>query len=383
MEWNMKSLRKPARWTMLLSTLAATTLLGGCHNMVKADVAEANVHEYLLTVTRPNQLQVIDTETNQVSRSCDVPGYFGSGSIAMSPDNRIAYVLSNKWEDVYGFDITNCNMVFSAKQSSAEETVKTFFSLAVSPDGKELYTIQNPVRVMDDRYEVEQPRLAVFDTSAGMDAQPLRTWPVDRRITKIATLESGEVLLGGGDLKAIDPKNGQTRTVSKLQNWERGPLWLTPDAFAVSSQGEHVGEFIMPYVTANFKDESMNFETADWWWGMSRVDLDAGTVEQRETVPFQFIVFAWITDPHNPDILYGAFNTLSKHDIKAQETLAVTDLDHTYYTINMKSDGSRIYIGGTSSDISVHDPETLEKTASIQLPGDMSTADMRLARLRE
>jgi hypothetical protein len=58
-------------------------------------------------------------------------------------------------------------------------------------------------------------------------------------------------------------------------------------------------------------------------------------------------------------------------------------MDHTYYTINMTSDGGTLYVGGTSSDISVHDPATLEKKGSIQLPGDMSTADMRLARLLE
>ncbi len=366
----------------LLSMLGITVFLSGCHTNVK-QAETTQEHEYLLTVTRPNQLQVIDTETNTISRACDIPGYFGSGSIAVSPDNRIAYVLSNKWEDIYGFDITNCKMVFSAKQSSSDVTVKSFFSVAVSPDGKELYTIQNPVRELDDRYEVMQPQLAVFDTTAGLDVKTARTWPVDRRITKIATMASGEVVLGGGDLKAINPKDGSVRILSKLQNWERGPTWLSPDAFAVSSQGEHVGEYIMPYVTAKFKDETMNFETADWWWGMSRIDLESGGVEQLETVPFQFIVFAWLTDPKDSNIIYGAFNTLSKHDIKAKKTISVTDLDHTYYTINMKADGSTLYVGGTSSDISIHDPETLKKKGSIQLPGDMSTADMRIARLQE
>lgn len=366
----------------MAALVGVTALLSGCSNNVKQATTSAP-HEYLLTVTRPNQLQVIDTQTNSIARSCDIPGIFGSGSIAMSPDNRTAYVLSNKWEDIYGFDITNCKMVFSAKQSTSDITIKSFFSITVSADGKELYTVQNPVRVLDDRYEVMQPQLAVFDTQAGFDVKTTRTWPVDRRITKIATLDNGEVILGGGDLKAINPKTGAVRTLSKLQNWERGSRWLTPDAFAVSSQGEHVGEFIMPYVTAQFKDETMNFETADWWWGMSRIDLESGSVEQLETIPFQFIVFAWVSDPHDSNIIYGAFNTLSKHNIKEKKTLAVTDMDHTYYTINMKSDGSTIYVGGTSSDISVHDPKTLEKKGTIQLPGDMSTADMRLAKVQE
>ena len=56
-------------------------------------------------------------------------------------------------------------------------------------------------------------------------------------------------------------------------------------------------------------------------------------------------------------------------------------MDHTYYNLNMTHDRT-IYVGGTSSDISIHDPDTLEKIGSIQLPGDMSTSAMRIAYLK-
>lgn len=38
------------------------------------------------------------------------------------------------------------------------------------------------------------------------------------------------------------------------------------------------------------------------------------------------------------------------------------DLDHTYYAINVASDGSELYVGGTTSDIAVHDTETFEQS---------------------
>ncbi|MGY8870136.1 MAG: quinohemoprotein amine dehydrogenase subunit beta [Pseudomonadales bacterium] len=366
----------------LLGAAGSTALLSGyaVGDTAQVNGMKAGGHEYLLTMSRPNQLHIIDTETKKLIRSCDVPGTFGAGAVLPSPDGRIAYVLSNKVEDVYGFDITDCKMVFSAKQSQNGERVKTFISLAISGDGKELYTVQNPTRKLNDRYEVLAPRLAVFNTEDGLDAKSVRTFPVDRRITKIMTMKNGEVILGGADIKAINPANGETRVLSALQNWARGADWIPPDAFAMFTQGEHVGEYIMPYFTIKWNGEPGDMEKAEFWWGMSRIDVATGEVDERETVPFEFIVFNWITDPADSNILYGSFNQLSKHDISKKKTIAVKDLDHTFYSINMDRDRT-IYIGGTSSDISVHNPDTLEKIGSIQLPGDMTTSDLRIARL--
>jgi quinohemoprotein amine dehydrogenase beta subunit len=341
----------------------------------------AAAEEFLLTVTRPGQLHVIDVKTHAILRSCDIPGDFGSGAMAIAPDGRSAYVLSNKMEDVYGFDIASCRIVFSARQSKGEVRVKSIQSIAVSTDGSELYTVQNPVRQLADRFEVLEPRLAVFRIADGLDAKAVRSFPVKRRITKIAATKTGEVILGGADIEAIDPRTGATRVVTALASWQRGPLWAPPDAFAMHSQGEHVGEYIMPYVTAKFADRRADPATAQWWWGMSRVDLATGKAERMETVPFEFIVFNFITDPKDRNILYGSFNTLSKHDIRRKKTVAVEQLPHTYYTLNITADGSTIFVGGASNDISVHEAATLKKIGQIQLPGDMSTADLRIARI--
>ncbi|MBB1488004.1 quinohemoprotein amine dehydrogenase subunit beta [Oceanospirillum sediminis] len=384
----LSKLTHSIRTLALGGLLGAGALLSGCAvTQQSADALpngmKAGGHEYLLTVTRPNQLHVIDTETDQLLRSCDVPGTFGNGGIAISPDGRTAYVLSNKWEDIYGFDITNCEITFSAKQSSGNVQIKSFISMAVSADGKELYTVQNPVRKHSDRFETMEPRLAVFNTADGMNAQPVRTFPVDRRITKIAAMHNGEVVLGGGDLKAINPKNGETRLITALQNWDRAPdKWVPPDAFAMHTMGEHVGEFIMPYFTIRWNGEPGDESKADFLWGHVRIDLKTAEVEMIEKVPFEFIVFNWVTDPNDKDVVYGSFNQLSKHNVKTGETLGVHGLDHTYYNINMTTDGNKLYVGGAGNTISVHNPATLERTGYLRMSGDMSTSDLRLAVLK-
>lgn len=369
---------KPTRAAQSVAVLGAALLLGGCAGS-GALRADAEAGDYLLTVTRPGHLQVIDAASHKLLRRCDVPGRFGSGALAPSPDGRRAYVLSNAWEDVVGFDLATCEVVFSAKQSAGPVHVKSFQSIAVSPDGKELYTVKNAVEHKADRMQVLEPQLAVYNIADGLGAKPVRSFPVPRRITKIAATGTGEVILGGADLQAIDVHSGAIRTVSALASWERGPGWAPPDAFAMHSQGEHVGEYVMPYVTAQFKDDKQDPATADWWWGMSRVDLATGKAEQSEIFPFEFIVFTIVSDPRDRNIFYGAFNTVSKHDVAKKETLAKVDLDRTYYAINISRDGRKLYIGGGSNQISVHDSETLAQVDTITLSGDMATSDLRIA----
>jgi len=373
----LMSLIPKLRGLRAAGVLAAAALATACATPAQKS-ATADT-EYLLTVSRPGLLHVIDMKTDRIARSCELPGKFGSGALVPAPDGRHAFVLGNLWEDVYGFELDTCKLVFSARQSEGDVTVKTVQSLAVSADGSELYTVQNPVRRGADRFEVLQPRLAVYRIADGLDAKPVRSFPVKRRITKIAATAGGEVILGGADVEAIDVRSGAVRTVSALASWDRGPGWLTPDAFAMHSQGEHLNEYVMPYVTAKFADDKQDMASAEWWWGMSRVDLSTGKAETREIFPFEFVIFSLLADPRDRNILYGAFNTLSKHDIAKRETLKVVELDHTYYSLQLSRDATRVYVGGAGSTISIHDSGTLEKIGTIQLPGDMSTADVRVA----
>ena len=79
--------------------------------------------------------------------------------------------------------------------------------------------------------------------------------------------------------------------------------------------------------------------------------------------------FSTVVSPVNRNIVYGVYSNLAKLDIKAGKSLGRADLDHSYYAINISSDGKELYIGGTMSDIAVYDAATLKKIGSIAMPG--------------
>ena len=369
------------RSTPVLTLLLLTVFAVGCSesNIEAAETPQkAASSDFMVVMNRPNNLNLIDLAARKVVNTCELPDDFGPGTVAMSPDNRVAYVLTNRLENVYGVEVDTCKIVFSAMQSQGHERVKSLSSIAVSPDGTEVYTHQNPTLLLVDRYEVQETRIAVFDASAGLNATPVRTFPAPRQITIMATGSDGTLYMGGRDIYAMNMDTGETSIALASQSVDN-PRESLRDSLTMWPLGSVSNELTRMYSTARYKDESQNIETADWVLGFERVDLETGAVEARIFGPFSVVLFSGMTRPSNPDHYFGVLTQLKKYDVNAEKELMSVDLEHSYYCINFATDGSEIYLAGTFNDIAVYNPDTLEKLANIQLPGgDMSLANTQV-----
>ena len=335
--------------------------------------------DYLVTIAKPNKLYVIDAQAKTVVNECDTgtenvnPGIF-----VMSPDNTIAYILEGRWERIFGINIQTCEQVFAAKQSWGETRIKSIGSIAVSKDGKELYTIQNPTLIQSDRYVVQEPMLAVYDTSAGLRAKPVRTFPAPRRMTIMATGENGMLYAAGHEIYEIDPKTGETNIKIANASWDR-PTYSPPDVLAFWPIGSQNNEFLLMYTAAVFTDESQQ-EIADYVWGYESVDLKTGEAEIDDFASLEVLMFSAARSPHNPNHLFGVYTQLSKHDLSTDTLIKRVDLPHTYYCVNVSSDGKTLYVGGTQDDIGYYDTDTLERIGEVRMPsgGDMGVSTLHV-----
>ncbi|MDN3523014.1 quinohemoprotein amine dehydrogenase subunit beta [Halomonas ramblicola] len=339
------------------------------------DTAEADEpREYLVTMAHPNQLHVIDPEAREIVRSCDVAGAFGPGTLQFSPDNRTAYILHNRWEDVVGIDLTNCEEVFRAHGPQGNIGAKAITSIAVSPDGERVYVLWDRVEKNIDHYRVLEPQLAVYDTSAGLDAEPIATFPAPRQVMVMSTDADDQLYLAGPDIYRMDPETGEVETAIANRSWD-DPDYGGFDSLTVWTMGEVTQEFFRPYAVAKYPGT----EDETWYWGINRVDLTSGETERKEIAPFESIIFSMVSDPQDRDVFYSVYNHLSRLDSRTLEIVDRVELDHTYYSINTSYDGSRIYLGGASSDIAIYDDD-FNDLGRIQLPGDMSFSTLKVAR---
>ena len=338
------------------------------------DSAGPAKRDYMATVSRPNTLNLIDLHDNTVVRRCEIPGVPAPGTLVVSPDGKIAYTLTAAFSDVYGVSLDTCEVVFSTRQSDGNVRVKSIASLAISPDGKEIYTHQNRVTLNSDHYQVEPSKLAVFDTSAGLETRPVRSFDAPRQVTIMRTGADGSIYLGGPDIYRMDPATGEYE-IALASRTREDPRYTPRDILTVWPIGEVNNELHRMYSVARFQEGSDDLETADWLWGYERVDLETGEVEEKDFGPLEVVLFTSLRRPGHPNKVYGVLSQLQEFDASSETLVRSIDLDHTYYCINFSTDGSKMYLSGALSDVAVYDPDTFEKITNIQLSGDMGMSN--------
>ncbi len=349
----------------LVAAALLPMLLAGCAKPAK---------DYRASPHRPHQVSLIDLEERKVVRTCPLPGRYGSGTLQMSPDKRTAYVLSNQFENIYGVNLDTCEITFSAIQSEGNTRIKTTAAFAVSADGTELYVHQNPSLLLRDRYEVQEPRVAVYRIADGLKAKPVRSFPAPRQVILMQTDAKGTLYLAGRDIYTMDTTTGAYSV--KLESQTRKEArYGQRDVLSIWPLGQQSNEFIRMYTVQRFADETRKPETAELMWGYERIDLATGEATTRDFGPLNVVLFSGMTRPHHPNEMFGALSQLQKFDVEKQQLIKSVDLEHSYYCVNFSTDGSKVYLSGTFNDIVIYDAETLEKLGNIQLPGgDMSLA---------
>jgi quinohemoprotein amine dehydrogenase beta subunit len=351
--------------------LAAFAILGTCSLSALADTNPTldPGHEYMVATNYPNNLHVIDLQTDTLYKTCTLPDAFGPGTVQLSPDHKIAYVLNNHYADVYGVELDSCKQVFHASitQKSGEKA-RSMFAFTVSHDGKELYTVANPTLMLKDRYEVQQPRLDVYATDAGMDAKPVRSFPAPRQLTIMQSGDDGTLYVAGADVYKVNVKTGKFDVLIPSRHWTR-PLYSPPDVLYVWSQQTYRHDFALLYTTAKFKDKKEDPATADLLYGLFSVDLKTGKTETTDFGPLTEIYFSGMRSPKDPNLMYGVLNRLAKYDIKQKKLITAANLDHSYYCISFNKAGSKIYLAGTFNDVAIFDADSLKPLGKIKLPG--------------
>jgi len=339
----------------------------------------ASAKEYLLTGVKPDQLALVDTAARQVERMYTIPDA-GTGVITLvpSPDGKRAYTIVNRWESVSGIDLDTGEQVFRADFSTLERRVKATFAMDISPDGKELYVYHLPTRLLPDSYQVEDTYIAVYDTSAGLDAKPVRTFPAPRRTAIMAASNDGSKLYAvGWDAVILDAQTGEELGKHAIRHWNR-ENYSEPDVLGVWPQWGQTDIYSNPYYAV--RTDLSPDDPAAYKTGIFTLDLAS---DEFRTVDFEdtaVIIFSSVVNPANRDEAFGVYTTLSKIDMATGALVNRIDLDHTYYTVNISGDGKEVYVGGTMDDIAIYDSASLEKVGAIKLPNgnDMALSSLRI-----
>ena len=358
--------------------IKAMTLFAALLMVAMAGQAGAKEKEYVLTGIKPNKLILVDMKAREIVRTYEIDSEGTAvGTIVPSPDGRIAYVVSS-YKYIIGIDLITGETVFETDMSRAADERVINMGLAVSPDGKELFSYELPTRLHPDRYEVLPVRLSVYPTAGGEYPTPLRVLTdLPRRINMLMMKYDGSALYGmGWDFYTIDPQTGKVLSTYPLRNWERENA-SQPDILNFWPMDEQSGIFstMVYYQRTDLPPDDMAANPL----GHLTLDLRTGEFDFNDTELPPQVVFTGTLSP-DAKTLYTVYTHLNMLEAETGKLLKTVPLNHSYYQVNVSGDGKEIYLGGTLCDILIYDAVTLEKTGEIQTPGcaDMGTAAFRM-----
>lgn len=348
--------------TLLLTALACSAAAG------------VQAGDVLITAAKPDRLFFIDATSRSIRAQYRVAGAEGQiFTTVVSPDERTVYMLVDRMERIVGVDVASGKEVFRADLSTPGEQVKCFFALAVTSDGKELIAYELPTRLLPSEYQVEEPRFAVFKTDAGVAAKPARTFAAPRRVHMILTRPRGHSFYAlGFDLYEYDSATGKLLGTRGIQKWDI-PNHAQPDLLAFWPVTEPTGVFTSPVYTAVGSGADAAPTTA-----LMSLDLKSGALHYEDFEPMSALIFSTVLSPDKHHA-YGVYTTLTSIDVDGHKLEKRVPLDHTFYDVNVSSDGREIYLGGTNCDVGFYDSATLGKKAILKLPG---CGDQTLSTLR-
>ncbi len=342
---------------------------------------QSGPRDYILTGTKPGILHLIDAEAREVVASHTIPdanSYLAT--IVPSPDGKIAYALVNGLQSIVGIDMDTGEQVFRADLARPGMRVRCFFGFDVTPDGAELIAYELPVRIHPGEYEVLEPRFSVYRTDAGLDAEPVRQFPAPRRVHMVMVSQREDAFYAlGFDMYKYDRQTGALLETIGVRNWDR-PNHSIPDLLSFWPQWGQADVFSTP-VFSTLENVDPN-DPAAARTGLLTLDLNTGEFQVDDFEATSVLIFSSVISPTRPQEAFGVYTQLSKIDRAANRLVNRVDLDHTYYTVNVSSDGNEVYVGGTMCDIAVYDASTLQKKDTVELPdcGDMGIASVRIIR---
>ena len=345
--------------------------------LLQASVAHAT--DFLVTACRPNLLVVADAKARAVVKTFEIPNTSMGNSptaVVVSRDGKTAYVIHNKWESVSGLDLETGKEVFRADLSTQDVRAKAPFAIDLSPDGKELAVYVNPTRILPGEYQVEDPYIAIFDTSSGVGAKPIRKLAAPRRVSTLAySPDQKRLYVFSWDMLVLDPVTGATIGTHPWRSWKREHFG-EPDTLAIWPQWDATNVFATPYyVTRTDRKPGSAGATRAGIWAL---DLASDKVTFKDFEDASVVLFSTVINPVRRNEAYTVYTQLTKTDMITGKMQRV-DLNHTYYDVNVSSDGKELYIGGTQSEIAVYDSATLKRLGAIHMP---KNADQVLSSLR-
>jgi len=307
--------------------------------------------DYLYVATN-NALQVVDCETDAVIKTVPYNAYIIQN--AYSEDGKFYYM--SDWRNIYAVD-TKTSKIAATYPFFSDLNRVTVCGFAPSIDNKYLIISCSIVkkRLNIPRLNLLPPQVVVYDMKKREVVKSIETPSYGALLVTVRN-DPNVIFLVGLDIYKVNISTGEVTKELGLLNPEQGqepknflPIWNTT---APKDHGIVTGPFYTPTKM-----------------GYLFIDRNTAKISTIDAEGVELLYSSTLS----PDkkYLYAVMDEVFKTDAATGKVVAKTVVEYgTSYDICTTSDGKKLYIGPSGSNLTVYDTATLKQLGVIFLQGD-------------
>jgi DNA-binding beta-propeller fold protein YncE len=353
------------RTAFLALVLLGTTLLIASGN------TPALAKDILLQGMLHNQLNILDGDKDEVIGTVATKGKKVTNFTWDPKDLDKVYTITDWGQQIEQLDLKGKKWVRTIRLGGSGVKVRAL-DIELNPANPNLlYALSLRQRWLTDEIVDMTPAVLVIDLATEKIVKEIE---IPRGCTNIFFgYDGSEFYVTGRDVFVYDPMTGKQvnflglahPTVTGVDPQISLNIWRLHDqsGMAMVLVGSLSTANNLPYqgyYTIDLKKKSTE--------GSMKLVTDIGPLYNQ---------FSAVVSPDRK-YYYSVLNKVEKRDFATNRLLATADVDKSYYTIQISSDGKKVYLGGGGDSILIYDTATMKLLKHINTPGDAVLTHFRV-----
>jgi len=348
-----------------------TLVLLGTAMLLASGSAPASAKDILLQGMLHNKFNVLDGDKDEIVATIDTRGKKVTYFTWDPKDLDKVYVVTDWQQQIEQLDLAGKKVVRTFRLGSGDVKVRTL-DIELNPANPNLlYALSLRQRWLSDEIVDMTPAVLVFDLTAGKVVKEIE---IPRGCTNIFFGHDGsEFYVTGRDVYVYDPATGKQVNFLGLAHPTTTGVdpQISLNIWRLHDQSGMAMILVGSLATAN------NLPYQGYYTIDLRKKSTEGSMKLVTDIGLNYQQFSAVVSPDRK-YYYMVLNKVEKRDFATNRLLATADVDKSYYTIQISSDGKKVYVGGGSDSILIYDTETMKLLKRLDMPGDAVVGDFRV-----
>ncbi len=318
-----------------------------------------------------NKFNVLDGDKDEIVATIDTKGKKVTNFTWDPKDLDKVYCITDWGQQIEQLDLAGKKVVRTFRLGGGGVKVRAL-DIELNPANPNLlYALSLRQRWLSDEIVDMTPAVLVIDLTTEKVVKEIE---IPRGCTNIFFGDDGsEFYVTGRDVYVYDPMTGKQVNILGLAHptttgvdpqislniWrlhdQSGMAMVLVGSLATANNLPYQG-----YYTIDLKKKSTE--------GSMNLVTDIGPLYNQ---------FSAVVSPDRK-YYYMVLNKVEKRDFATNRLLATADVDKSYYTIQISSDGKKVYLGGGGDSILIYDTETMKLLKRLDTPGDAVLTHFRV-----